>query len=173
MNKYQLLIVGVLITIAVILGYLIFSTKFQKLSLPVKESTNEGTGSGQQLIGRSDYESLTTDQKAVLAPPTGGSPEEIQKHLDLVSRLAVEAEFLDVAKCQAMPIVTRVKQGSEISIRNQDTVPHTVVFDEDHMYLIEPNQTKPIVADFGRGIGVYGFGCDKLAGAVGMISVVE
>lgn len=117
---------------------------------------------------------LTAEEKAVLIPPGPNDSEQKRKeHFALVERLAKEAEYLDITDCKSIPVVLRAKKGSEIQLRNTSKVDHALVIDKDHVYTVPAEKTLKVKADFGKGAGVYGYGCDKSTGATGMMLIYE
>ena len=144
------------------------NTKKSLPSLDKAPSQSESTSSRAE----SDT-SLTDEEKSVLNPPVGGTEEESRAHFDMVQKLAKEPDFLEIARCEARPVVTKVRKGATINVRNQDSVEHTIVIDADHTYTIPGGQTTAVVAEFGQEAGVYGYGCDTSTNAVGMFFVTE
>lgn len=168
-----LIFLVILVVIAGVLGYLIYQ---KSISLPKKEpaQSQPAANNSQAKSERSDAATLTDEEKEVLNPPSQGANEaEMKKHFELVQKLAKEPDFLEVAKCEVRPVVTRLRNSKTFQVRNQDSIDHTIVVDKDHTYSISAGSTQTIPVDFGHGAGVYGFGCDDSTSAVGMLFVTE
>ena len=118
---------------------------------------------------------ITKDERATLAHPAKDAPaEEKQSHFELVQKIAKEAQHLDITKCKvANPVVLKVKLGEPITVKNQDSVDHAIVFDADNIFSIPANTTMDIKPDFQFGSGTYGYGCDQTPHTVGIFLVTQ
>ena len=148
MQKKQLLIVG-LVIILLVVGYMIFGGK-----------------GGEQ---SSDTGANVMD--VLKTPGPNASTAERQKHFELALSAAQAATTLQITSCKSNPTVLRTKNGSTFKVKNNDAVEHVLLFDKDHIYKLGANSTTSIKADFGRGAGLYGYGCDKSSEAAGLIFV--
>lgn len=112
--------------------------------------------------------------KRILNPPgSNASEEEETRYYDLVAETAETAATLDLSGCRPKPTAMEVTWNQTFKVRNQDALPHILVINADYEYLIPARSQKEIVADFGKGPGVYGFGCDESEEAVGVILLTE
>lgn len=153
---------GALIGIGVVYG--IERAKRSRFSEPPRLSS-EG-------VTRSFPRNLTPQERAALVTPArDASDEEKRRHFDLVVPLATRAEFLDITDCLGNPIVFEATQDRGFSVKNSDDENHTLQLSEERFYTVPAGGTKDIVADFGFGPGVYGYGCDNSTGAAGVILV--
>jgi len=116
---------------------------------------------------------IMEEERAALAHPANDAPaEEKQRHLELVQKVAKEARYLDITKCTiATPVVLKVKYEEEISVKNSDNIPHTIVFDAKNTISIPANSTTNISPGFEHGPGTYGYGCDQTLHAAGLFLV--
>lgn len=116
---------------------------------------------------------LTPDERLVLqAPRQNDSFDKKAAHFELVKKLAKKSGTLNIDKCEKpSPLVLSLKEGQDFSVRNDDSVAHTIIIDTNHKYKIEPNTTTSLKASFGRGAGAYGYLCEKYAGIVGFFLV--
>lgn len=117
---------------------------------------------------------LSADERALLkTPPQGATETEKAAHFAIVNRLARTAEFLDLSACYGSPLSFRVVEGAEFSVKNNDTVAHTLQISPEHIYTVPAKEEKKLTAQFGKGPGVYGYGCDNSPDARGILFVVQ
>jgi len=161
MEQINKISIGVFIIAVLVIAYLIF---FQGKTgvTPTEESP----------IAPASFEGLTLDERAALNPPQpDATDEEKQQYSQLVQRLAQEPAYLEIGEqCRLTPLVLRVKQDEVFTVRNNDTVEHTIAFFIDR-YIVPPGGTQDIVADLGNELGIYGYGCDASLNIVGLILV--
>jgi len=118
---------------------------------------------------------ITEDEWTALAHPTqDASVEEKQSHFELVQKIAKEALILDITGCKAAnPVVLKVKLDTPITVKNQDSIEHAIVFNTDNIFSIPANTTVDIKPDFQFGLGTYGYGCDQTPHAIGIFLVTQ
>lgn len=165
MKKQKFLEVGIVIlsVLAFFLGFLIYKTQnytlkikpyFQKFSKTPSPSPNQ-----------------------VLSPldtPKQDDPEGIKiAYAKLISENVKIVDYLDIKSCQPSNLVTRLKQNSKFTIKNTDNTAHILVIDPERVYSISANSKIEIKVDFGKGPGIYGFGCDRSNKSVGIFQVIE
>lgn len=110
---------------------------------------------------------LTADEKFILnPPPADASKSALQRHAQMVSKLAKDSSTLTVSNCQPDPLVLKTKQGSDIQIKNRNNKELAIIVDSMHIFKIPPNNSLVVKAQFKYGPGDYGYICDgiKLAG---------
>lgn len=153
---YPTLII-VLAGTAIILGYSIYGELF-KQKVAVQKSEKQSI--------------VISEEREVLKFPSQDAPaEEKQRHYELVVKLAKEADFLDISKCIASPLVFKTKNGKNFLVKNNDFSDHEIQINEEHRYTISANSSRTILADFGYGQGLYGYGCDNSGAPVGLFLV--
>lgn len=156
----------ILIGIAAFLGVAIFNQQKIKSS---PSPTVSPTPSPQL---RPLPPNLTDDERFILNPPNeDASRSAKQQHAKTVAKLAKVGNTLELNDCQPTPLVLEVKQGSEFKIKNNDTTPINIIFDEEHVYKIPSNGDLEILAQFKYGPGDYGYVCDKV-GLVGFLHII-
>jgi|AP45_3_1055517.scaffolds.fasta_scaffold34775_3 hypothetical protein len=190
-NKILTIAVIALIAAAFGLGYAIymqrsggssdtsFENRFNNLQqgeiLPAPEAQEyEGEESPLiNLLPSAEELGIMEEERVALAHPAKDAPaEEKQRHLELVQKVAKEAQYLDITKCTiATPVVLKVKYKEEIFVKNSDNVPHTIVFDAENTISIPANSTTNITPGFEHGPGTYGYGCDQTPHAAGLFLV--
>ena len=173
-NSRNALII-VLVFIAVALGFLIYRKQMPSISRqPSPTSPTTGQMPSESVSDETAKRELSAEEQAALTPPSrDASSAEQQDFLTLISRLAKESKFLDISGCFANPLVFRVKFKSSFTARNSDKVDRVIVFDEKNQFIVPAQETKEIKADFGKGPGIYGMGCDSSTGARGMFLITE
>jgi len=164
MKSDMLLTVSIIVlaVIALVLGYVLWRQARPAVAPALStEILLESTSPG-----------ASNTQFDVLNPPSpDASPDEHARFFEEVQRLAREADFVDISDCTPNPQVLQVKYGSTITFRNQDTAEHTITHNPQYQFVIPPGGTKEVAADFGRGPGLYGYGCESSSGAIGMILI--
>ena len=185
-NKLVVIAIIILAGTAIVLGYAIlrpnafkeakdtlFENRFgattkQEEPLQTKAPAKQALLPSAKELGISEEEHAAID-----VPSNDASVEEKQKHFELVQKVAKEAAFLDITKCEvADPVVLKVKLGEPIAVKNQDDVEHALVLNEKNAFPIPANSTKEIEPDFAFGPGTYGYGCDGTPHAVGIFVVI-
>jgi|GEM_PF-3562807 len=159
--------IQLLVVCAAILAVLILLQKYGKLHLP-KLSTSSNATSTTSV----DRRAMTT-QQSILTPPVQGTPQSEQEaYFNLIQNNAKSTESLSLSKnCTPTPLVSKLKLNKVFTIKNTDSVDHTIIFNTEHMFTIAAGGSKQINANFGHNDGIYGYGCDSSSGAVGMVLV--
>jgi len=167
-NKKNIAIV-VLIVVALVLGFAIKNKGGDKA--PVDTPSNGGgvsAGADQRDLSR-----LSDDERATMDIPYNGTDEEKQTHFDLAASLARESDALDLSGCLGSPLVMVVSVGSDLKVKNSDSVSHRLIFDQDTSFDIPAGKTETIKDVFSQGVGLYGYGCDQHAGVAGLFLVTQ
>jgi len=125
-----------------------------------------------QATPRLEASALPVEEREYLAlnsPGQDASIEEKDYHFKIAQSIAEEAPYLNITNCQAPePLVLNVKFGEALLVKNGDSVDHTISTDGDQAFLIAANSSKSIQPNFGKGPGVYGYGCDGSLKEVGL-----
>lgn len=157
----------ILIGIATLLGIAIFNQQ------KVKSSPTPTASPSPSPQLRPLPLNLTDDERFILNPPSvEASRSALNKHAQTVKKLAKIGDLLELKDCQPTPLALEVKQGSEFKIKNEDSVSHNIIFDEEHIYKIPANGSLTIKAKFKYGTGDYGYVCEEV-GLVGFLHVVS
>lgn len=121
---------------------------------------------------QSSSQDLSEDEKFLLNPPSAdASKSEIEKHAQIVERLATESSTLEIRNCKPNPLVVKIKEGADIEIRNMDDKNRRIVFDALHYYDIPANNSIVLSAKFRYGSGDYGYVCDGM-GISGFLHII-
>ena len=147
----------VLTVLAIVLGYLIWLQP-----PPVTPGAQE-----------KEVLSISSEEERVLQTPGPDATEEERRtHFELALRLATRTDFLDISACKVVePVVFKVVERETFTVRNDDDIEHVMIIDEEHIYPVPAKGTLELVADFGNNTGLYGYGCDDVPQAVGLILV--
>ena len=182
-NKILIITISILLLLAIVLGYAIYSQRLgttssgesqsAEVKAPVGPDSRPQGGSSQPNLPTAEELGITPEEFAAIdVPAPDASVEEKQKHFEAVQRVARDASYLDITKCEiADPVVLKVRDGVEV--RNQDDVAHTIVMDANNQFTIPAGATKQIKPNFLHGPGAYGYGCDQVPHAVGMFLVIQ
>ncbi len=162
-GKWKIII---LVSIAILLGIAIFNQQKGKFS-----NNNYGSSPAPSVQPQLLPSNLTDDEKFILfPPPADASKSAKEKHAQIVAKLAKEGDFIEIKNCQPTPLVLQVKQGSKFTIKNDDSIAHNFIIDEEHQYKVPANGNLEIVAQFKYGTGDYGYICQG-TGLTGFLHV--
>ena len=163
MKKRAIFIINiVLIGITIIFAYLIYQQIISQSS----------QGESQSLVILPTIPE--NEQAEVLRwPASDATEEEKLRHSSLVQILGQKVDTLVIGKgCSMSPLVIRLVAGETFSIQNQDTTDRTLKVHRDVEFQVLAGETKKTQADFGKGVGNYGYVCDG-SGIVGIFSVIS
>ena len=166
-KRLPYIILAIPIIIALVLGYAIYNQIQGTNTTPSQEEKQEETSTTPS-VSRSPEEA-----ELLQVPGENATDEERQKHLEGVLEIAKSSDTLNVSSCNPDIFALRVKQGETFTIKNDTTQEHTIVLNEDYMYKIPAQGSTEVEVDFGRGPGIYGYGCDRSGSAVGFLVVSE
>ena len=104
-----------------------------------------------------DLENLQTQSKEPEATLSGSN-----RSIDS-SRPNIASGILDITACNPIPRQLDLKPGQEFEVKNTDTVPHTIIIDSTHQYVIPAKSSKTLSSTFGSSgvIGTIGYRCDN------------
>ena len=163
-RRIQGLLTIILIAIALVLGYAIYS---QRIANQPKLTPERSLSPSPKLLPSE----LTEQEKTLLNPPSSDAPqEERDKHDALAAKLSKESDSLDITDCHSNPLVVRAKINQDLTLKNKEDIDRKLIFDADHQYSIPKNSTTTIKVDFGKGPGLYGYVCEGV-GLTGFILV--
>ena len=152
-------VIGILAIVAIALGYKIYD---ERTSSPETEVSQNNTNNNQSV------------EDALVSPPLPGADQKVSDaYFKLVSDNAVESGTLDISGCKFNPFVVLIKKDQNLSLVNNDPVPHTISFGDTLSHTVSAASSKIITANFGKGTGVYGFRCDNVPKPAGVISVIN
>lgn len=180
-DKILTIITALLIILAIVLGYAIYKQRFEPSSSGKSEQIKEQVPVDSSSESKGDYGGLpsaeelgiTSEELTALDFPASDAPiNEKNNHIDVVNKIAKEASYLDITKCEiADPVVLKIKESKGTKVRNQDSVPHTLRIDADNKFIIPAGATEQIKPDFLHGPGMYGYVCDQVTHVVGIFLV--
>ena len=161
-KHFTLITILILVVVAVVLGYFILSSA--GVNIPFSLTNKDGSTS-------SDPRELSSDEKAVLILPDGKDKEAGKKHNLLVTKLAKQSSVLIISDCQPQPLVTKIAEGSKLTITNEGDTDVTIIVDPENTFTVIKGGTKVITVDFGKGPGFYGYNCDGGTTTSGLLFV--
>lgn len=109
---------------------------------------------------------LYPDEQSLLnsfANSTEASAETLRQFSIAVQRYSVEAESLDVSRCEPSPLVFRVGLDEEIQISNPDEEGHDIYLAGELRFRVAAGYTitlAGLAGLFKHGPGIYGYTCD-------------
>jgi hypothetical protein len=155
-----------LIIVALILGYFIIKPKNtnpppvqhqqaaqNSTPIPVQKSP-EQLGYSQKYLS-----SLSADEQHIIALPLS-SPSLISDNAKIFKRAAKTAPYLDITGCESTPVVFQVKRGQKITIKNNDSTPHTIIIGKDQVEVLA-NSAKDIVPQLPPTVEFFPYPCDN------------
>ena len=91
------------------------------------------------------------------------SPEDRDRHAELIKSVAVNSDTLNLADCVPNPLVLEVGHGESIAIQNPDEIGY-ILYHGKYRVTIPAGETKNIVithsfGDGGEGVGFAGYAC--------------
>lgn len=153
------IIVIILVAVAIILASYIYRSRSSQKPTPTPNQLQ--TTQKQQPQQPVD---VTVNEREVLNfPGPNASDDERKKYAELVNRVSKETTTLEIKNCEPSPLGLKVKEGTEIKVKNNDSVKHKLIVDEKNQYDISASSSNTIKLDFGKGPGVYGYTCDPNA----------
>lgn len=171
MSKFATpVVIVILAVIAVVLGYTIYNQSTSNKTAP--RETEQPTRNVTSTPIGSKAAALTVDERLALQTPGANATEAERKaHFDAAVRAAKYVNTLDISQCIGTPVVLRVAAKQTLTVNNPDTQDHVIVIDKDHTYIVPASGKKEIVIDFGKGGGLYGYGCDASQTTSGLFLV--
>lgn len=178
-SKLINIIIVSLFIAAIGLAIVIYQQNSQE-SLQKEESATPSSLSPEESISTSsgiqpptlNLSKLSKEEIEVMSISSQSTEEERRKHFELAKSIAKTSEMLEIFNCLANPIVIKLKLGSNVTIRNLDSIEHAIRINKDLSYKIPAKGTKVVKVDFGRGHGLYGYGCDGI-GPSGLMLVEQ
>lgn len=170
-------LIALLVLVGGVLGYAIYQSRSFNTALTTPRQQSQ-TRAGTSISGPSapsERTDLTDEERQALnPPPPDATDDERAEYASLVQRVAEESNVLVVNNCEPSPPVMLVRSGSTITATNENTVDHILVVDPEHLYTV-PAEGKAMIdtGDFGKGPGIYAYGCDLSNTAIGVFLVVE
>lgn len=168
-NNLKKYLVVVLAVVAVGLAGLLYKQKMGSDPLPVAQ--NQNVDPQASAAGPVWTPEPGSEEEYLFGITMESSDEEKMKHYQFAISIAKESEFLDVTDCSPEPLVLKVANGGTVKLKNDGNADVTIVMDAEHTYSVGAKSTKSIKADFGKGAGLYGYGCNQSSGPRGMIFV--
>lgn len=154
----QTAIIVVLLAIAAVLGYVLYA------GIPGAGDENaQNEQQEEQTNGASGSEKMT-DQERVLSftPDENTATEDQQEHFLLVQELAQQASTIEVANCQAEPVVLQAAIGTDVTFQNSSNSPIFIGLNQNNSQTIESEDDWTVTLGedvFTNGSGVYAYTC--------------
>ncbi len=151
------ILVAVLVITAVALAGVFYN---QKKGIVSSVSPNSNSNSQEQAaaVGLGWRPIPGSEEESMFSIKIDSTEEEKAKHYQYAISIAKESEFLDLSTCKPQPLVWKVTNESEVTLKNDSDAQVTMGIDPEHIYVVEANSTETITADFGKGQGLYGYG---------------
>ncbi len=165
-SQFYMFSICILLITAVLLGFAIYRQRHLASLL------KQGVPRPSSVVVSPEPRSALQEEDVLKFPGPDASAEEKMRHFDIARSLAKDGQYVDIGNCTASPTVFRVREKDAFTVRNQDTIAHTIILDQEHQYTIGISSKKTLIADFPHGQGLYGYGCDNPTQTVGLFFVV-
>jgi hypothetical protein len=142
----------------------------QQQSQPIVQETPVETQSQPTAQPTPDTR-LTINNVELHTPGPNATKEEQDAFTKYVTDNAQAVSQFEIASCKPVPAILKVKDKGSITVKNSDSVDHTIIFNTDHQYTIPKNGQTVINIDFANGESIFGFGCETANGAVGALLI--
>lgn len=175
------LTVIVLLVTAGVLGYTIYNQSFSpKVNTPSPSQSPKQVPPVSQMPGPSQSVStsiqkppwlanLSAEEKAMFDTPAADAPEDVkQKYTDLVRTHTQAGSELNILKgCKPSPLSYSVDKTLVVTVKNRDTVSHTLQVGEKGQYTVSAGEAATFSAEIRSA--VLSYGCDAYT-TVGFLS---
>lgn len=122
--------IGILAIIAVFLGYKIYQ---QQASFKQIASQTKPTPTVQVQQSSQPQDSSAEENLIKAAPPQDASEQDRTAYYQKLQGLAKDAATIEITNCTLNPLIIRTKEGTVLSIKNNDGIEHTVVSGTDKL----------------------------------------
>lgn len=173
-----------LVVIAIILGVLVALKYLPSVKLPQLGVASKEEKQAAKVVTPNPnipefVKKLSPDEQKVLNTPPPDATVAVRKaHYELAKKIAVSADYLDVADCKPVkPLVMKVDMDSinnnvkDVLVKNSSNEDHTISINKDKAYTIKAHGEETIHYDIANGAGVYGYGCDHTPYAIGFFLI--
>lgn len=89
----------------------------------------------------------------------------------VIPKNPIPVNSFDISFCHPNPDVAVVKVGSVVEIVNKSKIPHTILFDAKHFYVVPASSSTKVTFKLYSDEGPHFYACDKVsvAGAVYLV----
>lgn len=142
-----------------------------------QQRSTPATGSSQTSLEAADQQDKTnaslnkknpplnrsSNANAVLpSPPAATSGAVLDKYVQEVQQLAVEDDTLEITNCTGKPVSLRVKQGSKLTFKNNDSKEITVKLNAQDVYTVPAKTSQAFTIQ--AGMALYSYICSQKDG---------
>lgn len=86
-------------------------------------------------------------------------PNTMKDNWEIIQSASVQTDIITFSDCIASPLISRVTQGKTITLKNNDSIEHTILLDDKHTYPLEPKSSISMTVDL-ENQGLYSYSCD-------------
>ncbi|TSC78247.1 MAG: hypothetical protein G01um101429_861 [Parcubacteria group bacterium Gr01-1014_29] len=170
-NKNKLVNAGIIVLVfaSVVLAYFIYKNSFPGENGEVSQVVKNGGNVGE--VANNEQ----SDERAALSfPGPDASPQEREQHSMAVAKIAQDTDILVIKQgCKIQPVVTKIKRGDSITIRNEDSINRTLSWGPQQRVTVPAYGEEKLVPVFST-TGDNRYGCNLVEDrAVGIFYVVE
>ena len=101
--------------------------------------------------------------------PETASDSQKNDYRNMIAYYSQPGDLFVSQDCTTTPVIVRVKLGENLTVRNEDSVAHTLKFNNNKTVTVQPSSTTIMKVDFQEGYGGYGYNCDDKAELAGYV----
>lgn len=171
--------IAALAILAILLGYQIYQQQTgigsQTLPTPnpvVQNNSTSPLNSTQPQATRSSTIDQYIDLDSVFKqfPGPNATEEEKIRFNDYLLSIGKEGDTLTISNCKPIPVVFRVRKGTEFSLSNLDNMDHTLNVSQV-TFSVKARETKRVKTD--NLDGANGYYCDGVGSKIGILHIVQ
>jgi hypothetical protein len=106
-------------------------------------------------------------------PSTNATVEETDAFFVSVQAKAQDATGISLSSCNPTPRIAQIGTDKQFAIKNTDNRERFITINQEHTYTIPARGEITVAANFGQGVGVYGYKCDNSPDTVGVLVVTQ
>lgn len=118
----------------------------------VNNQLNESTSSTQVPRAKTNLPS----------PPPVASGAALDKYVQEIQQVAVEADALEITNCTGKPASIRMKKGSKLTIKNSDSKEITIFLNTSNTYTVPASSSQTFTVQAGSAL--YSYICSQKDG---------
>lgn len=161
----------VLSLIALLLGASIYQqSTSKKPSIPVPQQNTKNT-TGSQKSNPSQQTTTSSSEEIKLVQNFPSKDATLQERIEYSRKLAQfekQTDFIQITNCIPYPFFSRVKENTDLKIKNNDNIEHTILIGNDPFKL---PASGTISTKVGRGDVQTNLGCST--GSPGLIHIFQ
>lgn len=113
-----------------------------------------------EVADQQDKANVSLNADAILpSPPAATSGALLDKYVQEVQQVAVEGDALEITNCAGKPSSIRMKKGSRLTIKNNDSKEITIMLNANNTYTVPAKSSQAFTIT--AGIALYSYICSQ------------